>query len=101
MKKSKIKKTKKVKFPLSKMRKKDKDYVAILLEEMRSDFTVFGETLGGFGDKLELVKQELELVKQKGDATFEEVGRIKVEITGIKGEMVGMKIQEFRAPFFD
>jgi len=73
MKKKKAKKTKKVKFPLSKMRKREKDYVAILLEEMRSDFTVFGETLSGFGKKLELVKQ-------KGDATFEEVGKMKVEM---------------------
>ena len=47
--------------------------MAILLKEVRSNFTVFGEALGGFGEKLELVKQ-------KGDATFEEVGRIKVEM---------------------
>jgi len=71
--KKKAKKIKKVKLSLNKMSKKEKDYVAVLLEEVRSNFMVFGETLGGFGDKLELVKQ-------KGDATFEEVGRIKVEM---------------------
>lgn len=73
MKKNKIKKIKKAKLPLNKMSKKGKDYVAVLLEEVRSNFMVFGEALSGFGEKLELVKQ-------KGDATFEEVGRIKVEM---------------------
>jgi len=73
MKKNKIKKVKKAKLPLSKMSKKEKDYTAVLLEEVRSNFTVFGEALDGFGEKLELVKQ-------KGDATFEEVGRIKLEM---------------------
>lgn len=84
MKKGKIKKVKKAKLPLNKMSKKEKDYVAVVLEEVRSNFMVFGETLNGFGDKLELVKQ-------KGDATFEEVGRIKIEIVGIKGEITGLK----------
>ncbi|MCK4386619.1 MAG: hypothetical protein KAV41_00845 [Candidatus Pacebacteria bacterium] len=75
---------KKANLPFDKMSEKEKDYVAIILEEVRSNFAVFGETLGGFGDKLELVRQ-------KGDATFEEVGRIKGEIIVIKEDIVEIK----------
>ena len=78
------KKIKKANLPFDKMSEKEKNYVAIILEEVRSNFAVFGETLGGFGDKLELVRQ-------KGDATFEEVGRIKGEIIVIKEDIVVIK----------
>ncbi|MCG2694457.1 hypothetical protein L6261_00005 [Candidatus Parcubacteria bacterium] len=64
---------------------KEKDhYTAIILEEMRSDFKMFGEVLSGVNDKLEVVRK-------KGDATFEEVGKIKIEIGVIKEDIVEMK----------
>ena len=78
------KKIKKANLPIDKMTEKEKNYVAVVLEEVRSNFEMFGETMMGFGEKLELVKQ-------KGDATFEEVGRIKIEIGGIKEEIGGIK----------
>ncbi|MFH1402534.1 MAG: hypothetical protein ABIG87_02845 [Patescibacteria group bacterium] len=75
---------KKVNLLTDKMSKNEKDYVAIILEEVRSNFSVFGEVLSGFGEKLEHVRQ-------KGDATFEEVGRIKGELVLIKDDIVEMK----------
>ena len=59
---------------------KEKDHMVIILEEMRSEFKIFGELLMGFGEKLEDVKK-------KGDATFEELGKVKIEIVEIKGDI--------------
>ncbi len=60
-----------------KIRKEERDNFTIVLEELRSDFRMFGEALSH--------------VREKGDATFEEVGKIKIEITEIKGEIGEMK----------
>lgn len=84
-----------------------KDYTAIVLEDMRSDFRAFGEMLGAVKEKgdlthkkvgyleneTKLIKDTLLEVKEKGDATFEEVGKIKEEISGIKGELSGVNFR--------
>jgi peptidoglycan hydrolase CwlO-like protein len=54
-----------------------KDVYTIVLEDLRSQFKVFGESLDD-------VKRNLSAVRKTGDTTFEEVGDIKVEITAIK-----------------
>ena len=56
---------------------KKRDVYTIVLEDLRSQFKVFGESL--------------DAVKKKGEETFEEVGNIKVEITEIKTEITEIK----------
>jgi len=67
-------KIKKAKLPLEKMTEREKGYVGAVLEEMRANFSAFGEALG--------------FVRERGEATFEEVGRIRVEMEEIKGTQV-------------
>ena len=54
------KKIKKLKLPLSKMTGNEKDYTAVLLEDVNS--------------KMQVIVEVLHSVKEKGDATFEQVG---------------------------
>lgn len=68
---------KKAKLPFKKMSANEKDYVAVVLEEVRDNFKVFGESL--------------DFARKKGEATFEEVGRIRVEIEEIKDTQVLMQ----------
>jgi len=63
-------KIRKLKLPLEKMSKREKDYAAVLLEDVNYNFKAFGESL--------------DAVKKRGNETFEEVGNIKEEITEIK-----------------
>ena len=63
---SKNNKIKKAKLPFKKMSDNEKDYVAVVLEEVRDNFRAFGESL--------------DFAQKKGDATFEEVGRIREEL---------------------
>lgn len=53
------------------------NYVAILLEGLKSDFKVFGE--------------ELSAVRQKGDATFEAVGRLQEDVSVLKTDVSILK----------
>ena len=52
-------KIKKIKLPLARMTKKEKDYVAVLLEDTNHNFKAFWEVLDD--------------VRRKGNATFEQV----------------------------
>ena len=63
-------KIKKLKLPLSKMTGKEKDYTAVLLEDVNSNIKAFWEVLSG--------------VKERGDATFEQVGLMTEKIDGIE-----------------
>jgi len=63
--------------------KKEDNYTNIILEEMRSNFKIFGEVLGGFGEKLDVVRK-------KGDATFEEVGKIRLELNEVNVRLDGI-----------
>ncbi len=54
-----------------------RDQYTIVLEDLRGQFKVFGESLDD-------VKRDLKAVKKRGDETFEEVGNIKAKITAIK-----------------
>ncbi|MFC1623616.1 hypothetical protein ACFL05_00655 [Patescibacteria group bacterium] len=80
--------------------KRTRDYSDILIEDMRSDFRMFGEALSGLGNKVDRVENRLDGVEQeiktlgdrvsmvevkvdsindKLDSTFEETGRLKTE----------------------
>ena len=63
-------KIKKLKLPLSKMTDNEKDYTAVLLEDVNSNMKAFWEVLSG--------------VKEKGDATFEQVGLVTEKIDSIE-----------------
>jgi len=94
-------KIKRIKLPLNKMTGNEKDYVAVILEEMRSDFRAFGEGLTFVRDDVRLFKEDFLSFKEetranfsamgaKLDSTFEEVGNIKVEMSEMKMEMKEM-----------
>lgn len=70
-------KIKKLHLPLKKMTEKEKDYVAVVLEDVNHNFKAFGEVLDG--------------VRKKGDATFEEVGRINEKLTSVEMSQVLMQ----------
>src|SRR3989338_2898063 len=63
-------KIKKLKLPLSKMTGNEKDYTAVLLEDVNSNMKAFWEVLSS--------------VKEKGDATFEQVGLVTEKIDSIE-----------------
>ena len=63
-------KIKKLKLPLNKMTGNEKDYTAVLLEDVNSNMKAFWEVLSG--------------VKERGDATFEQVGLMTEKIDGIE-----------------
>ena len=63
-------KIKKLKLPLNKMTGNEKDYTAVLLEDVNSNMKAFWEVLSG--------------VKEKGDATFEQVGLVTEKIDSIE-----------------
>ena len=67
---NKKRKIKKLKLPLSKMTGNEKDYTAVLLEDVNSNMKAFWEVLSG--------------VKERGDATFEQVGLMTEKIDGIE-----------------
>ena len=54
-----------------------KDYVAILLEGLKSDFKIFGESLAA--------------VREKGEATFEEVGYLREDVNVLKTDVAELK----------
>jgi len=54
-----------------------KDHVAILLEGLKSDFKIFGESLAA--------------VREKGEATFEEVGYLREDVNVLKTDVAELK----------
>ena len=69
-----------------KKKKKNNTYtstqVGVILEDIKSDFKVFGEALAG--------------VKEKGDATFEAVGKLQEDMVIVKDEL-GLIRNELKA----
>ena len=58
---------KKIRLPLKKMPAQEKDYAAVLMEDMNHNVKAFWEVLSD--------------VKRKGNATFEEVGKLNEKVT--------------------
>jgi len=73
-------KIKKLKLPLNKMTGNEKDYTAVLLEDVNSNMKAFWEVLSG--------------VKEKGDATFEQVGLVTEKIDSIEIRLDSMEGQQ-------
>ena len=72
-------KIKKLKLPLSKMTGNEKDYAAVLLEDVNSNMKAFWEVLSS--------------VKEKGDATFEQMGRITERLDSVETRLDSMEIK--------
>lgn len=70
---------KKLKLPLNKMTGNEKDYTAVLLEDVNSNMKAFWEVLSG--------------VKEKGDATFEQVGRITERFDSMETRFDSMEVK--------
>lgn len=62
-----------------KEKKVKKDYVAVLLEDLRSQFKIFGE--------------DLESVRRKGEATFDAVGELQEKVEDVVLEMRWVKAE--------
>jgi hypothetical protein len=62
-----------------KAKKKEGDYVAALLEDLRSQFRVFGEGL--------------ESVRRKGEATFNAVGGLQEQISDLRLQMSDLRLK--------
>jgi uncharacterized coiled-coil protein SlyX len=60
------------------------NYNSAILEDLRSNFKVFGEALTSFGKKLEQVAA-------RGEATFEEVGRMSVRLTAVENRLTSIE----------
>ena len=77
--------------------------VAALIEDLRSQFRIFGEKLSAVSDKLDATyeevgrqKEEIFSIKTKLDMTYEEVSRHSEEIFSIKTKL-GMTIDKLDA----
>ena len=91
-------KIKKLKLPLSKMIGNEKDYTAVLLEDVNSNMKAFWEVLSGTQNDVRELKNDvselkeksdatweiLQGVKEKGDATFEQVGVMTEKLDSIE-----------------
>jgi len=73
-------KIKKLKLPLSKMTGEEKNYTAVLMEDVNSNLKFIGEVLHS--------------VKERGDATFEQVGLLteKVDILEAGQETINKRL---------
>ena len=65
-------KIKKLKLPLNKMTENEKDYTAVLMEDMNSNVKAFWEVLSS--------------VKEKGEATFEQMGLMTEKLGMVEAE---------------
>ncbi len=64
--------------------KRNNDQNAVVIEDMQSNFKMFGEALSGVSD-------QLKRVEKKGDATFEELGKVKIEMGVIREDVSVLK----------
>lgn len=91
-------KIKKLKLPLNKMTGNEKNYTAVLLEDVNSNMKAFWEVLsstqndvGELKDDISGLKEKgdatwniLQSVKEKGDATFEQAGIITERLVSVE-----------------
>lgn len=77
-------KIKKLKLPLSKMTGNEKDYTAVLLEDVNSNMKAFWEVLSSVKEKGDATWDLLQDVKEKGDATFEQTGLLTEKLTSVE-----------------
>jgi DNA repair ATPase RecN len=68
-----------------------KDYVAILLEDLRSQFRIFGEDLESVRRKGEATFSLIEQLQKKVDGVTLEMGWVKAELQLVKLELAELK----------
>ena len=69
---------------MEKIRKEERDNFTIVLENLQSDFKMFGEALSGVNENL---SNSLDGVERKIDMNFEEIGNIKIELNEVNGRL--------------
>ena len=75
--KNKNKKIKKLKLPLNKMTGDEKNYTAVLLEDVNSNTKAFWEIISDN-------QNDIKILKEKSDATFEQLGFMTEKIGGME-----------------
>ena len=75
--KNKNKKIKKLKLPLNKMTGDEKNYTAVLLEDVNSNMKAFWEIISDN-------QNDIKILKEKNDATFEQLGFMTEKIGGME-----------------
>ena len=75
--KNKNKKIKKLKLPLNKMTGDEKNYTAVLLEDVNSNMKAFWEIISDN-------QNDIKILKEKSDATFEQLGFMTEKIGGME-----------------
>ena len=75
--KNKNKKIKKLKLPLNKMTGDEKNYMAVLLEDVNSNMKAFWEIISDN-------QNDIKILKEKSDATFEQLGFMTEKIGGME-----------------
>ena len=87
-------KIKKLKLPLNKMTGNEKDYAAVLLEDVNSNMKVFWETLSGTQDKVNNLAEEMIGLKDAVADNSIEIAEIRTEIKAdIKSEISGLRTE--------
>lgn len=81
---------KKLKLPLKKMTTEQKDYVAVLLEDVNSNMKAFWEVLQGTKDDVKALDKKLD---RKVDAVYEQIAGMSEKITSIEFEIKAIKKQ--------
>jgi len=70
-------KIKKLKLPLNKMTGDEKNYTAVLLEDVNSNMKAFWEVISSTQDDVRGLKKDVEGLKEKGDATWDLLQDVK------------------------
>lgn len=73
-----------------KSNKKDKkysqDHVAVILEDMQSQFKAFGDGQKGLIDEMKMIKEETETIKERLESLTDKVNENHIELLGFKEE---------------
>ena len=80
-------KIKKLKLPLNKMTGDEKNYAAVLLEDVNSNMKAFWDVLSGVQDKTDNLTKEIAEIKDTVADNGIEISEIKSEISGLRTEL--------------
>ena len=80
-------KIKKLKLPLNKMTGDEKNYTAVLLEDVNSNMKAFWDVLSGVQDKTDNLTKEIAEIKDTVADNGIEISELKSEISGLRTEL--------------
>ena len=80
-------KIKKLKLPLNKMTGDEKNYAAVLLEDVNSNMKAFWDVLSGVQDKTDNLTKEIAEIKDTVADNGIEISELKSEISGLRTEL--------------